>query len=378
MTFFIKTDAIQPDKNSFERVTLSQRGRAGMEVLGAMQKYSSTRLRDKALEKFESHSDTPALIKNAAVEEPEKQLENLSKAKEIAFSDPVFRLERFIQRYVAEENFVRGIPAVEERREQLKSFFEKPGQDVGGTLEFSSDVTPPEWWVTDWHLEPGGWDAYDLYGPMMAYAVGPHVFRHGGYAYLPVGADIRSQRLDVAKQLPKKSYKRIYELGCGAGTTLFAMHRLHPEAELYGCDLSTNLIRGGHVAAEKLGIKVNYRHRNAEDTGEADNSFDAVYTYALHHEMPVAVSRKVLEEAYRILEPGGDFMLSDIPPFRKVHPFNAILLDWETEHRGEPYFREHCLSNWAEVLRDIGFEAVEEYPIGDNGYPYIVRGRKPL
>src|SRR3546814_6718480 len=89
----------------------------------------------------------------------------------------MFRLERFLQRHVAEENFNRGIPAVEERRAMFAGFIAADREAVG-SLELDPAIEAPAYHAqTEWHLEPGGWDGYDLYGPLFAFAVGPHVFR---------------------------------------------------------------------------------------------------------------------------------------------------------------------------------------------------------
>jgi hypothetical protein len=38
-----------------------------------------------------------------------------------------------------------------------------------------------------------------------------------------------------------------------------------------------------------MGLKVTLRQRDARDTGEADASVDAVFSYAVHHEAPIEV-----------------------------------------------------------------------------------------
>ena len=77
------------------------------------------------------------------------------------------------------------------------------------------------------------------------------------------------------------------------------------------------------------------------------------------------------------MKPGGDIVLSDPPPFRAVSLFQAVVLDWDTDHREEPFFSTILESSLEDMLEEAGFEKVEAYAIGQGGYPYITRARKP-
>src|SRR3546814_6951060 len=80
---------------------------------------------------------------------------------------------------------------------------------------------------------------------------------------------------------------------------------------------------------------------------------------------------------FRSLKPGGDIVLSDPPPFRAIDPFHAVLLDWDTEHRAEPFFSEAGASDWGAEMARIGFADVKAYAIGPDSYPWVTMARKP-
>lgn len=360
-------------------LTLSQRGRSGLQFLGSLQPYASSRVRSIAKAEFEADPQGKAIV-----EEHERGGSNepwpdrIAQAKVVAEKSVAYKHERFYQRYVGEENFVRAIPAIEEKRAEAEKLVNRPFEDCGGSLELDDTVPIPDYYEgVEWHLEPGGWDGYDLAGPMFMAGIGPYVFSKGGYAAVEVGDDIRNQRVDVTKHLPKDHYDRIYEMGCGGATTLAACHKNYPDAELTGSDLSPAMLKGGHDAARAMGIPITFKQRDARNTGEPNESVDAVICYALFHEMPVSVCVETIKEAFRILKPGGDIIINDPPPFAAVHPFQAVVLDWDTDNRGEPFFSETCATEWVEVLKDVGFIDTRAFGLGSQGYPWINLGAKP-
>jgi SAM-dependent methyltransferase len=358
---------------------LTQRGRAGLELLGSLQKFASAKVREAAARNFSANPAGAALERDwpALTATEEMALASVGKARDIARQDPLFCLERFIQGHVAWGIYELGIPAIEERRPMFTSAEPSAAAPLG-TLELDPALQTPDYYhAAEWHLRPGGWDGYDLYGPLGRHVI-PLIFRHGGFAAVPVGGNIAAHRLDVLKQLPKSDYAHIYEPGCGAGITLRVARTLFPKARLTGSDLSAVVLQEGEAAAAASGLQVHLKQRDAaRDTGEPDESVDAVITFALQHELPLAANRSLFREMFRILKPGGDIILADPPPFRAVTPFHAAILDWDTEHRAEPFFSGACAADWEAELRAAGFVDVAAYAVGPDSYPWVTRAAKP-
>jgi len=359
-----------------QTLTPTQRARASMDILGNVLKYSSGTMREIARRNFRDTTEGKALAE--AFQSPHSENEMMAmvdRATATAEADPFYRLERFYQRLVAEEIMSQGIVMAEERRSSLEERSKVLPNSAGGSLELDPELPIPDYFDgVEYHLMPGGWDGYDLYGRMPR---GGSAFRYGGYAAVPFGSDIFEQRRAVIRQLPKASYAKIYEPGCGANGTLQAIHEVFPEAELTACDLSAGLLRRQFDTAERLGLKVTLKQRDARFTGEETDTYDAVVSYALHHEAPVKENVEILAEMFRILKPGGDMVISDPPPFRAVEPFHAAVLHWDTAHREEPYFTVTCLANWDEEMRKIGFVDVQSYALGPDSYPWVTRASKP-
>lgn len=360
-------------------VTLDQRGRAGLQFLGSLQVFSSGRLLDQARQEFAAQpeaDDLEASFDSSGDEATWQQ--RVEQSKEVASRCTAYRFNRFYQRYVAEENWVRSLTAVERQREVFAAAF-PPAPEIKASerLILNPDLEIPDYFQgVEWHLQPGGLDGYDLSAPMALSGYLPYVFMRGGFAAVAVGDDIMAQRRNVLSQF-RHEPRRLYDVGCGGAGTLGILRSMYPDAELVGGDLSATSLKNGHRISERMGWNITLRQEDGRAVGEPDNSFDAVLSYAVHHEMPQQVSRDTLKEMFRILEPGGEMVISDPPPFRAVPPLQAAILDWETDYRAEPYFTEAGLLDLAQTMGDIGFVDVQEYALQETGYPWITRGRKP-
>jgi SAM-dependent methyltransferase len=99
---------------------------------------------------------------------------------------------------------------------------------------------------------------------------------------------------------------RVLDLGCGAGrTTIDLAQRGY---EMVAIDLADRLLDEALRHAPEL----DFRHMDATDLAFPDASFDAVFfSYnGIDCIYPVAARERCIAEAYRVLKPGGRFLLS--------------------------------------------------------------------
>ena len=77
----------------------------------------------------------------------------------------------------------------------------------------------------------------------------------------------------------------------------------------------------------KLGANeaVNLLHRDASDLGLTDASYERVVLFFLLHEMPLEVRRRTLDEARRVLKPGGRIVIVDYHRPVAWHPFRPLM-----------------------------------------------------
>ena len=164
-----------------------------------------------------------------------------------------------------------------------------------------------------------------------------------------------------------------------SGSTLPLADRF-PSAESWGVDLAEPMLRAAHHMFEENGKRAVFVQGDAADTGFSDGFFDVVTATILFHEVPVELGQQIVREAYRILRPGGWFVVGDVEPYRHLTPYRAFISDWQTDNNGEPFWRGFLESNLAECFRDTGFTSVEDWgtpaPGSPRRNPWITRGQK--
>ena len=105
---------------------------------------------------------------------------------------------------------------------------------------------------------------------------------------------------------------RVLDIATGTGRTLRQLRGALPKAQLVGLDLSASYLRqASRWLSEIPGELPQLVQGNGEELPFANEVMQAVTCVFLFHELPGEARQKVLDEAWRVLEPGGVLVLAD-------------------------------------------------------------------
>lgn len=185
-------------------------------------------------------------------------------------------------------------------------------------------------------------------------------------AALAVGGEGRFRELAL-QGLTIHSDTQILDLCCGSGQATEIMVKY--SQNVTGLDASPLSLR----RARQNVPSATYVEAFAEEMPLADNLFDVVHTSAALHEMQPKQLRKIINEVYRVLKPGGVFTLVDFhAPTNPIFwpGVSLFLLLFETETAWEL-----LKTDLPRLLRESGFE-VGEPTLYAGGSLQVIQARK--
>lgn len=151
------------------------------------------------------------------------------------------------------------------------------------------------------------------------------------------------------------------DIGCSVGVGTLALkdwleRREGADGAVEGLDLSPQMLAVARVRDAAGRIRA-WHHAAAEATGLPGDSFDLITLQFVCHELPAEATRAVLEEAARLLRPGGVVALVDQDPdsavIRRLPAPIATLLK-----STEPYLEEYFSLDLPRALEKAGFREV--------------------
>ena len=207
------------------------------------------------------------------------------------------------------------------------------------------------------HLQPGGYVGDPLGG--VVYEWGTRIFYQG----LNDQDEVQREVAAIALAPADGAVRQVLDLGCGIGQGTLALKARFPDAEVTGLDVGLPLLRHAHQRALAAGVEVRFVHGLAEDMPFPDAQFDMIVAYILFHEVPVAVARRILAEAHRVLRPGGTFSIVEFPTLAQgLAPALRFMLDYDSRDNCEPYSPAFVCADFRGMLAEAGFAVAEGAP----------------
>jgi ubiquinone/menaquinone biosynthesis C-methylase UbiE len=233
--------------------------------------------------------------------------------------------------------FILDFPAVEERRRR------------GATHEVLNAKTRgrrPAYYLQNFHFQSGGWlteasaDRYDTQVEVLFKGTANAMRRQA----LPPLAEAFAGRDQRNLQL--------IDIGCGTGRFLDFVKQAWPRLPVLGLDLSEAYIHHARRHLKRWS-RINFVVANAEAIPASDNSYDAVTSIFMLHELPPEVRRSVFGEAARVLKPGGRLILLDSLQYGDEPDYDAMLQRFPQLYH-EPYYESYVREDFRSIASRHG------------------------
>jgi ubiquinone/menaquinone biosynthesis C-methylase UbiE len=242
---------------------------------------------------------------------------------------------------------------------QLNAELSQPISDPLGELELDPNLELPAYYRdTEFHIQPGG--VWSSAANAFVYEVGAKIVMLGQ------NDDYLFHRLFSETALPElPGVQAVLDMACGFGKSTRPLCDRYPSARIVGIDLSAPNLMLAHHQAERLGKRITFSRRNAEDTGYPDASFGLVTGTMFLHELPLPAVRRALQEAHRVLEPGGWIAFLEFG--RTGDVFRDAVMDDHGARNNEPFMPHLFRTDLVRLCTDIGFAAAEVRAFDERG-----------
>ena len=289
-------------------------------------------------------------------------------ARPIVEPAPLYPTFAWFERNIQKMMWRALTEACEAQREQLLAALNAPVTSPIGSLELDPAIRLPDYYTkTEFHIQPGGVWSADINA--FIYELGAKII------FLGKNDDYAFHRLFTQTAVPDGAYRDILDMGCGFGKSTRPFVDRFPDARVVGIDLSAPVLKLAHRQAERLGKRIEFSQRAAENTRYPDSSFDVVTATMVIHEQPMPVVRRTLAEAYRLLRPGGRLAILDY--HRTGDPLRDFLMLGHARRNNEPYMGHILRVDTTALATDVGFTEVALLPFDERGVGVREDGRWP-
>jgi ubiquinone/menaquinone biosynthesis C-methylase UbiE len=158
---------------------------------------------------------------------------------------------------------------------------------------------------------------------------------------------------EVLRRYEQAPSPRTLQLTCAYGALTPSLATSSATGELHLMDAAPIQLRAARRKVPANAKPVHYARIDAEALAYASNSFDTVIIFFLLHELPADARQRALNEALRVLKPGGRLLLAEYGVNKGKHLLHRAPARWIIEHL-EPFLH----SFWHADLHALLMEAI--------------------
>jgi ubiquinone/menaquinone biosynthesis C-methylase UbiE len=164
-----------------------------------------------------------------------------------------------------------------------------------------------------------------------------------------LGAD--AARKTLLNQAGIRPAHRVLDIGCGTGTMVALIRRLHPQAEVVGLDPDPKALARARRKAARAAVAIRFDRGYSDELPYGEASFDRVFSAFMFHHLRADQREKTLREVRRVLAPGGSFHLLDF-----VQPEAPAGGGWARRLHGSEHLKDNSDSRILALMTRSGFE----------------------
>jgi ubiquinone/menaquinone biosynthesis C-methylase UbiE len=125
---------------------------------------------------------------------------------------------------------------------------------------------------------------------------------------------------------------RVLDIGCGTGSLVVLIKRLHPDVDIIGLDPDPKALARAGRKAERASVSIQFDRGFSDELPYPDASFDRVLSSFMFHHLQENEKEETLREVRRVLKPGGSFHMLDLGGPASSRP--GLLARWlHSSHR---------------------------------------------
>ncbi|KGG12317.1 MULTISPECIES: class I SAM-dependent methyltransferase [Prochlorococcus] len=152
-----------------------------------------------------------------------------------------------------------------------------------------------------------------------------------------------------------QSNLKVIDIATGTGRTLQQLRIAFPKLELLGLDLSgAYLKKASKYLNNREGDMVQLIKGNAEKVPLPDDSVHGISCVFLFHELPRQARQNVINECFRILQPGGTIVIADSIQMSDSPEFIPVMENFRKIFH-EPYYLDYVKDDINQRMEDAGF-----------------------